>query len=75
VDDPLAWLIASRGREIEHNVLSHPAHFTDESPFERPGNFRSRRLQRLFLFANPHGLNAITLNAFVQAIGDGFDFR
>src|SRR5206468_1120432 len=58
----------------KNNVLAYTAHLLDPCAIERSRNLLCRRLQRLRLLAQPHGLDHITGDAGVESVGDSLDF-
>ena len=61
--------------QVEDDVLADAANARDARAFQHRRHLRRRRLQRLRLAAQPDGLNHITGDMQVQAVGYGFDFR
>src|SRR5258708_31640735 len=73
--DPLASSWAMLWLQIKHNVLPYPTDPGNQSSFQCSCYLGGRRLQWLFLLSDPDGLDPVVLHSFIQAIGDGFNFR
>src|SRR5580765_4054802 len=75
VNDPLPVSGGSAGLKIKDNVFSHAAHSLHLCAFQGAGDFRGGRLERLWLAAQPDGLNTVTGHALVETVGNCFYFR
>ena len=74
VHDPLDRVAVGIGAEVEDDVLAHAVDALDGAAGERLGHGGGRCLHRLALAREPDFLDAVAVDAGVDAIGYGFDF-
>ncbi len=61
--------------EIENDVFADAADPQDSSVFDNSGDFFGGGLKRLWLLAQPDGLDGVARHPLVQASGDSFHLR